>query len=140
MALSVSSAQSIGSSISQQLTLQLAQRNADQAEVNARALKAQADTAQRQADQAQDDARTRKVAAQQADSDAQSAQRTLTGLQSAQTTQTQLSDVYQRVVNQNPAPAQSGTTPTVTPVPTASTVITVGRSTPPPGTLVNTVA
>ena len=105
------SVQSANQSAWQQFKVSQAERNADQAEQNARALRAEADAAQRSADRAQENARTLGVDADQAQ---QSAGRARQGVAASRTevqAGTRLSAAVDKVVQaqvqaQAPAPAQ----------------------------------
>lgn len=95
--MAVGAATSASQSILQQLQLQQAQRNADQAAQNARTLQAQASDAQRVADRAQDKARTLKVAANQAQTIAGQAAMGLQATRSWGQAKVQLSNTYTQV-------------------------------------------
>lgn len=73
--------------VTEQLRIQQAQRNADQAEAAARALRREATSAQREADNAQESARSLKVRSDQAQSDAGEARQQVTSLAQVQTVQ-----------------------------------------------------
>lgn len=78
--LSVAGSQSAGGFIAQELRTQQAQRRAEQAEANARALQAQARGAQLEADQAQESARNLKVRSDQAQGEVGAARQALASL------------------------------------------------------------
>lgn len=133
MAYSASSGiQGGGSAIFSQLQMQQAERSADQAEQNARSLRARSDAAQRKADRAQDEARTLKVQSSEAQATADSARRGLASLDAGRQTQSSLADIYTRVFvpASDPATESSG----------ASLVVTAAASTPSTGSLVDTTA
>lgn len=118
----------------QQLKLQQAQRNATQAEQNARALEAQASSAKRDADRAQDNARSLEVQSGQARDDAGRARQGLAAIRSTQEMQVRLGNTVDQAVK-----LQSGTetTPTTAtaeaPAPvgaTAATALTTSTAAP----------
>lgn len=131
---SVSGAQSAAQSGWQQLKLQQAQRNATQAEQNARALEAQASNAKRDADRAQDNARSLEVQSGQARDDAGRARQGLAAIRSTQEMQMRLGNTVDQAVKlqSGTETASTGTTtttteasaPTVTTAATASTTST----------------
>jgi hypothetical protein len=133
MALTSSSGvQSPGSGIWAQLQQQQAQRNADQAEQQARALQSQARQAQTVADRAQENARSLKVQSGQAQGEAENARRGLAAMESIGQVQTQISDLRGQI-SAELAPAAAVTETTA-----PATVINVfGQAT---GTLVNVTA
>lgn len=135
MAISSTSSQSPGSGIWSQIQQQQAQRNADQAEQQARALQARAREAQSTADRAQENARSLKVQSGQAQGEAESARRGLASLQSRDNMLTRLGSQVERV-------AAALTTPTEvvqpSPVAVAQPVVNAyGQAT---GTTVNVTA
>lgn len=135
MAVSASSGlQSPGSGIWGQIQQQQAQRNADQAEQQARALQARARQAQVVADQAQETASSLKVQSSQAQGTAESAQRGLVAMKSRDDMLVQLNQqvgqVADAVVKQSPAVQVEA----VAPQPVTNTS---GQTT---GTLVNVTA
>lgn len=81
----------------QQLKLQQAQRNAEQAESTARTLREQAANAQARADQAQEAAREIAVRSDQAQNSAGSARAGLEALRSLSDTSARLQDTYTRI-------------------------------------------
>lgn len=100
MAVSASSGlQSPGSGIWGQIQQQQAQRNADQAEQQARALQARARQAQVVADQAQENASSLKVQSNQAQDAAESAQRGLLAMKSRDDMLVQLNQQVGQVVD-----------------------------------------
>jgi len=108
MAVSASSGlQSPGSGIWGQIQQQQAQRNADQAEQQARALQARARQAQVVADQAQENASSLKVQSSQAQGTAESARRGLVAMKSQDDMLVQLNQqvgqVVDAVATQSPA-------------------------------------
>lgn len=133
MALTSSSGvQSPGGGIWAQIQQQQAQRNADQAEQQARALQSRARQAQTVADRAQENARSLKVQSGQAQGEAENARRGLAAMESIGQVQTQISDLRDQI-SAELAPAA-----TVTETTAAATVINVfGQAT---GTLVNVTA
>lgn len=133
MALTSSSGvQSPGSGIWAQLQQQQAQRNADQAEQQARALQSQARQAQTVADRAQENARSLKVQSGQAQGAAENARRGLAAMESIGQVQTQISDLRDQISAElAPAAAVTETTASVT------VINAFGQAT---GTLVNVTA
>jgi len=97
MAIGSTSMQSTNSGIWAQLQQQQAQRTADQAEQQARSLKAMARTAEATADQAQENARSLKVQSNQAQGDADSARRGVAAMKSLGIAQTQLAGLRQQI-------------------------------------------
>ena len=99
--------------VSEQLRVQLAKRNAEQAEVTARSLSRQAAVAQQAADVAQEGARVLQVRSDQAQSNAGQARQQVTTLQSVQTLKQELSTTYSQiaaglaVLDAPPAPSPS---------------------------------
>lgn len=133
MAYSASSGiQGGGSAIFSQLQIQQAERSADQAEQNARSLRARSDAAQRKADQAQDEARTLKVQSSEAQETAESARRGLASLDAGRQTEASLADIYTRVFVPAGGPAAESSS--------AGLVVTAAASTPSTGSLVDTTA
>lgn len=124
----------IGSAIFSQIQTLQAQRAADQAEANARALRQRSDDAQRAADRAQENARSLKVRSDQADVDAEAAQRGLAGLESNQRLRDRLGDIYARVVATTESQATAGTQAA------PAVVVTPAAGTPTTGTKVDTSA
>lgn len=94
---STSSAQSAASGLWAQIQQQQAQRNANQAEQQARGLQARAQAAQSVADRAQESARSLKVQSNQAQGEASQAQRSLVTLSSVGEVHTQLSDLHEQI-------------------------------------------
>lgn len=131
MAISASAGlQSSGSGIWGQIQQQQAQRNAEQAEQQARALQARARQAQSVADQAQENARSLKVESSQARVEADSAQRGVVALKSLNEVQNGLSALREQI-------AQVPETSTAVPEQAAPVINTSGQQT---GTLVNVTA
>lgn len=132
---SVSSTSSASQSVLQQLSLQQAKRNADQAEERARSLKAQANEAQQAANQSQERARALEVESSQAQEDASQARSGLASLKASpvEQTMTTLSKVTSKTASQTPTPTPA---PTVAAQP-ATSVNSQGQVT---GKLVNVVA
>lgn len=125
--------QSSGSGIWGQIQQQQAQRNADQAEQQARALQARARQAQSVADQAQETARSLKVQSGQAQDSAESARRGLLAMKSRDDMLVQLDRrVSQAAAAAAPEPQVAVSEPAVQPVTNA-----FGQTT---GTLVNVTA
>lgn len=87
MATAISASGSAISFGTDQLRVQQAKRNADQAEAAARALRRAATSAQQAADSAQEDARALQVRSNQAQVDAGQARQQVTSLQSVRTVQ-----------------------------------------------------
>ena len=92
---SISSANQYGL---QQLSLQQARRNSDQAELTAQTLRAQANDAQRVADQAEENARSLAVQSDQAQTKAGQARQGLAALSTAQQALTRLSNFSDQVL------------------------------------------
>lgn len=121
----------------QQLKLQQAKRNADQAEQTARSLLTQAQDAQRTADREQETARTLSVQSDQALSVAGRARQGLAALSSLSQMQAQLTHVADLVI-QNQRNAQASSPPQTSATASATPVVnTQGQLT---GTVVNTTA
>jgi hypothetical protein len=97
MAISSTSSQSPGSGIWSQIQQQQAQRNADQAEQQARALQARAREAQSAADRAQENARSLQVESSQAQGEAESARRGLASIRSRDEFLTRLSGQVEKI-------------------------------------------
>lgn len=115
---SVSSTSGISQSALQQLSLQQAKRNADQAEERARTLKAQADEAQQAANQSQERARTLEIESSQAQENASRARSGLASLKASpvEQTMTTLSKVASKTASQAPTPTPTAATQPVTSV------------------------
>ena len=126
---STSSAQSASSIISQQLQVRQAERNADQAEAAARALRQAAASAQRNADRAQEGARQLQVQSGQADSAAGAARQQVASVSSAIQLQGGLESIREQIA----ASLQTLDQPVVA----APVVNAEGQTT---GTLVNVTA
>ena len=129
----LSGAQSAAQSGLQQLRLQQARRDADQAEQTARALQAQARDAQQRANEAQEEARTISVQADQAQAGASQARLGLAVVKTIGQMQAQLTNVVTQVTEtlktaEPAAAAASSPSPVVN---------TAGQLT---GTVVNTTA
>lgn len=97
--------QSAGSSISQQMRTQQAQRTADQAEAAARALRQRAASAQQAADQAQESARNLKVQADQADTRAGSARQAVVSVDSLSRVETSFNSLREGIAAALAVPA-----------------------------------
>jgi hypothetical protein len=101
----------------EQLKLQQAQRNADQAQQTAQSLLVQAQDAQRTADRAQDNARSLSVQAEQAQTNAGQAAQGLAAIKTVDQMQSQLITVVDQVVQRQqkslPTPPQQPSTPVV---------------------------
>lgn len=123
----------------QQLRQQQARRNADQAELTAQTLKAQANDAQRVADRAQEDARTLGVQSDQAQAKAGQARQGLAALGAAQQSGVQLSQTVDQVLGRRQASAATlpGSTAKATATVAAPVVNTQGQVT---GKIINTTA
>lgn len=122
--------QSPGAGLWGQIQQQQAQRNADQAEQQARSLQAKARQAQVVADAAQETARSLKVESSQARVDADSARRGVTALKSLNEVQSGLSELRGQIVQvlERPESSQQQAAPVIN---------TSGQ---PTGTLVNVTA
>lgn len=92
-----SSVQSATSGLWAQMQQQLAQRNADQAEQQASALRARAQSAQVVADRAQENARSLKVQSNQAQGEASEARRGLAAQASVSEVQSQFADLREQI-------------------------------------------
>jgi predicted exporter len=135
MAVSASSGlQSPGSGIWGQIQQQQAQRNADQAEQQARALQARARQAQVVADQAQENASSLKVQSSQAQGTAESARRGLVAMKSQDDMLVQLNKQVGQVVDAVATQAPVAQVEAAAPQPVTNTF---GQTT---GTLVNVTA
>lgn len=97
MAIGSASIQSSGSGIWVQIQQQQAQRTADRAEVQARALKAMAQDAEANAALAQENARSLRVQSSQAQGEADSARRGVVALKSIGVVQAQFADLRQQI-------------------------------------------
>jgi hypothetical protein len=106
----------------QQFKLTLAERNADRAESEARALRSQADAAQREASRAQESARSLQVEADQAQQSAGEARRGVATIKSVEGTGVRLAATYDRL-------AQVQTTPVVATASTDTAVNSLGQVT-----------
>ena len=130
---STSGQQSATQAVWQQLQLEQARRNADQAEETAQSLKRQAGDARASADRAQENARSLQVSSDQAQGDAGQARQSLTSLQSLSQVQQSLTDISRSIgqaARNTPAPAPAAP-------PTQAVVNTQGQLT---GTVVNVTA
>lgn len=120
----------------QQLKLQMAQRNADQAEQMARALREKANQAQQVADQAKEEARSLAVQASQADTAAGQARHGVAEIKARQQTVSQLSSTVDQVLGWLQAGASIPvTTMTIANPYTAGNTPEQGK-----GTIINTTA
>lgn len=99
VASAVSGSGAVSGFVSEQLRVQLAQRNADQAEAAARALRRQAADAQLEAEVAQEGARTLKVRSNQADGEAGQARLAVSSLESVGKLQSGLTAVRTQVAD-----------------------------------------
>lgn len=124
----VSGAQSAAQSGWQQLKLQQAQRNATQAEQNARALEAQASNAKRDADRAQDNARSLEVQSSQARDDAGRARQGLAAIRSTQEMQVRLGNTVDQAVKLQSGTETASTDTTTTTEASAPTVATAATA------------
>lgn len=131
---SSSGVQSPSSGIWAQIQQQQAQRNADQAEQQARALQSRAREAQTVADRAQENARSLKVQSGQAQGEAESARRGLAAMESIGEVQTRIGDLREQISSEL-APAETAVAGTTTDV--AAVINVFGQAT---GTLVNVTA
>lgn len=112
---STAGAQSVTQYGWEQLKLQQAQRNADQAQQTAQSLQVQAQDAQRTADKAQENARSLSVQAEQAQGDAGRAEQGLAAITTSGQTQIQLTNAFNQAAQQQSA--QPATPPTQQPSP-----------------------
>jgi hypothetical protein len=103
VASAVANSQGASQLVWQQIKLQQAQRNADQAEQNAQALKAQAAQAERVADRADERARSLKVQSDQAQTQAGMARSGLAAIRSEERMGVRLADTYDRTVQRQNA-------------------------------------
>lgn len=94
---STSGAQSVTGGLWAQIQQQQAQRSADQAEQQARALRARAQDAQSVADRAQENARSLKVQSNRADGEAVLARQGLLAQESGGAVQSQLTDIREQI-------------------------------------------
>lgn len=117
----------------QQLKLQQAKRNADQAEQTAQILQQQASVAKQEANRAQENARTLAVQSDQAQSLAVRARQGLAGLSSGASSQAQLTYVIDQAVNRQPIAEATATAQDQS----SSVVNTQGQTT---GTIIDTTA
>jgi hypothetical protein len=113
MASSASGVQLANQSAWQQFKLSLAERNADRAEQQARALRSQADGAQREASRAQENARSLQVDAGKAESTAGEARRGLAVVKTVQDTFSRMSATYDRLAQVQTAPVETADAETV---------------------------
>lgn len=130
---SSSGVQSPSSGIWVQIQQQQAQRNADAAEQQARALQTRAREAQTVADRAQENARSLKVQSGQAQGEAESARRGLAAMESIGEVQTRISALREQIGSEL-APAETAVAGTTD---TAAVINVFGQAT---GTLVNVTA
>lgn len=133
---SSSGAQSPSSGIWAQVQQQQAQRNADRAEQQARALQTQARVAQTVADRAQENARSLQVQSGQAQGEADSARRGLAAMESIGEVQTQISGLREQISTAL-APAAPVATAVAETTDAAAVINVFGQAT---GTLVNVTA
>lgn len=131
---SVSSTSSANQYGWQQLKLQQAVRNADQAEQEAQSLKTQANDAQRVADRAQENARSLYVQSDQAQAKAGQARQGLVAIGTAQQSVTQLSNTVDQVLTRKPVSTSTTQSTSTSP---AAVVNSQGQVT---GTVINTTA
>jgi len=113
MASSASGVQLANQSAWQQFKLSLAERSADRAEQQARALRSQADSAQREANLAQDSARGLQAAAGKAETRADQAWRGVATVKTVEDMGTRLSAIYDRVAQVQTVPTETTTSDTV---------------------------
>lgn len=138
MAIASTSSQAPGSGIWSQIQQQQAQRNADQAEQQARVLQARAREAQSSADRAQENARSLKVESSQAQGEAESARRGLAAMKSRDDLLVRLDGQMNRISTAKSASEASADPAPVAPaVATQSVVNGYGQQT---GTVVNVTA
>lgn len=136
MSLTVGSSAAIQGAL-QQLKVQQARQNADQAEVTARALAAKAGDARRVAARAQENARVLTVQADQANSVAGQARQGLSMLSSVSTMQSQLFNTVERVGERIAAEEPQAASPEASQPASQPVMNTSGQLT---GVVVNTVA
>jgi hypothetical protein len=113
MATASSGIQLANQSTWQQFKLSQAERNADRAEQQARALRSQADSAQREASRAQDNARGLQAEAGKAEIRADQAWRGVATIKTVEDMGTRLSTVYDRVAQVQTVPTEATTSDTV---------------------------
>lgn len=113
MASSASGVQLANQSAWQQFKLSLAERNADRAEQQARALRSQADGAQREASRAQENARALQIDAGKAESTAGEARRGLAVVETVQETFGRMSATYDRMAQVQTVPTETAASETV---------------------------
>jgi hypothetical protein len=135
---STSSAQTAAQSGWQQLKLQQAQRNATQAEQNARALEAQANNAKRNADRAQDDARSLEIQSGQARDNAGRARQGLAAIRSVQEMQTRLGTTVDQALKTQATQTGASTTAATDTAAVATTSTPVVASTSTAAPVINT--
>ncbi len=131
------SIQGAGGGFLAQIQQQQAQRNADQAAQQARALQSRAQAAQSVANRAQESARSLKVEAGQAQSDAASARQGLAAMKSLGEVQTQFADLRQQISDVLANPSPVSTNDVVLPAASPAVINAFGQ---PTGTLVNVTA
>lgn len=107
MASSASGIQLATQSAWQQFKLSLAERDADRAEQQARALRSQANAAQREVSRAQDNARSLQVQAGKAEANADQASRGIAAVRTVEDMGTRLSAVYDRVAQVQAVPVET---------------------------------
>ena len=129
----VSSAQSATGAAWGQMQLQQAQRNAEQAEVKARALASQARAAESEAARAQENARNLRVESTQANSQAAEAQRGVVEMKGWSLLSSQFSGLQSQIKEV----LQNSSTPTTTTAAATPVVNAYGQET---GTVVNVTA
>jgi chromosome segregation ATPase len=132
---SISGAQSAAQSGLQQLRLQQAKRNAEQAEQVANSLQAQARDAQQRASEAQENARSISAQSDQARTTAGQARQGLAALSTGSQMQSQLSQVVGQVVEKQKAAEPPPVAAAKSPAPPVTN--TQGQVT---GTVINTTA
>lgn len=118
----------------QQLQLQKAQREADQAMQNARSLQGRAKEAERVADRAQENARSLRGQSEHALNSAEQAKRGVVGMKSTDQLKIRLSDIYERVAQSQQVQPSRESTETVQAQPVVNSD---GQKT---GTLISTTA
>ena len=136
----IASTTSLSSGFLAQIQKQQAQRNADQAQQQARTLKAQAQSAQAVADRAQENARELRLEAGSAQNNAADARKNLAALDSLGEVQNQLTDLRDQIGSVLKTGALSGITSTDTespPIASSAVVNAFGQQT---GTMVNVTA
>lgn len=132
MVTSISTAQSAASSFSIQIQQQLAQRNVEQSEQQARALRSKAQDAEAVAERARENARSLHVEANQAQGDVSRARLNLAEQNSLGEVQANLTDLHDQITQLNSSSSTTKLSASLAPV-----INTSGQTT---GTVVNVTA